>query len=230
VRDPEAPADTRDMYMVHTMFRREFAALPGLVRDVPGGDVERGRVVAGHLEFIDGVLAGHHRAEDALMWPKLLDRGRAEVAPVVHTMEGQHARIEELSERLAAAVREWRRDASLPSRDAVAGVLDELVELLYRHMSMEETSALPLAEKYMTTAEWTEMARHSGAGMPAGRMSLIFGMTRYEADPEVMAETLAGLPPDVRATLEEEGTRAYAMYAERIHGSATPPRSGPLRP
>jgi hypothetical protein len=26
-------ADTRDMYMVHTMLRREFALLPALVRD-----------------------------------------------------------------------------------------------------------------------------------------------------------------------------------------------------
>jgi DUF438 domain-containing protein len=170
------------------------------------------------------VLEGHHRAEDALMWPKLLERGSAETAPIVETMEGQHARIEELSARLAVAVRAWTDDPG-----EVAGVLDELVKLLFRHMSLEEMSVLPLAEKYLTTGEWVEMAHHSGAAMPAGRMSLIFGMTLYEADPAVMDETLASLPPEVRATLEDEGIRAYALYAERIHGTPTPRRSGPLR-
>jgi hemerythrin-like domain-containing protein len=228
VRSASDPADTRDMYMLHTMFRREFAALPGLVRGVPAGDRSRVGVVADHLEFITGVLEGHHRAEDAVMWPKLLERGRDEVAPVVHTMEGQHARIEELSARVVASVGSWRRDAAASSRDALAAVLDELVELLYRHMSLEELSALPLAEKYMTTGEWVEMAHHSGAGMPAGKMSLVFGMTLYEADPAVMEETLSTLPPPVRATLEDEGIRAYADYASLIHGTATPRRSGPL--
>jgi hypothetical protein len=218
------------MFMLHTMFRREFAALPGLVRVVPAGDAGRAGVVADHLDFITGVLEGHHRAEDAVMWPKLLERGRDEVAPVVHTMEGHHAQIEELSSRVVASVRAWRRDASLSSRDALAGVLDELIELLYRHMSLEELSALPLAEKYMTTGEWVEMAHHSGAGMPPGKMSLIFGMTLYEADPSVMEETLSNLPAEVRATLQEEGIRAYAEYASRIHGTATPRRSGPLQP
>jgi hemerythrin-like domain-containing protein len=225
VRDPEAPADTRDMYMVHTMFRREFAALPELVRDVPAGDTGRRMVVAGHVEFLAGVLEGHHRAEDALMWPKLLERGSAETAPIVEMMEGQHSRIEELSARLAGALPAWHDDPA-----EVAGVLDELVDVLYRHMSVEELTILPLAEKYMTAGEWVEMAHHSGAGMPAGKLSLIFGMTLYEADPEVMDETLASLPPEVRATLEDEGLRAYARYAEQIHGTPTPPRSGPLRP
>ncbi|NMO55692.1 hemerythrin domain-containing protein [Actinoplanes sp. TBRC 11911] len=223
MRDPEAAADTRDMYMVHTMFRREFAALPGLVRDVPEGDAERRATVAEHVEFLAGVLEGHHRAEDALMWPKLLERGSAEVGPAVETMETQHGRLDQLSSSLVAALGRWRDDPA-----EVAAVLDELVGALYQHMGMEETVILPLAEKYMTAGEWTEMAHHSGAGMPAGKLTLIFGMTAYEADPAVMAETLGSLPPDVRAELENEGVRAYASYAERIHGTATPRRSGPL--
>ncbi|MCW2911163.1 MAG: hypothetical protein JWL68_5952, partial [Actinomycetia bacterium] len=35
--DTGSHADTRDMYMVHTTFRREFGALPALVRNVRPG-------------------------------------------------------------------------------------------------------------------------------------------------------------------------------------------------
>ena len=33
-------ADSRDMLVVHDMFRREFRAIPGLVSAVPGGRLE----------------------------------------------------------------------------------------------------------------------------------------------------------------------------------------------
>ena len=47
VASPETPVDTRDMYMVHTMFRREFAALPELVRNVAAADTERAHLIHG---------------------------------------------------------------------------------------------------------------------------------------------------------------------------------------
>src|SRR3979411_1966883 len=80
---PEAPADTRDMYMVHTAFRREFAALPALVRGVGAEDTGRVTVVADHASLMLGMLEGHHRAEDIHLWPRLLERGGEEIAPVI---------------------------------------------------------------------------------------------------------------------------------------------------
>jgi Hemerythrin HHE cation binding domain len=77
---PEDYADTRDMYTIHTMFRREFGLLPGLVRTTAADDTERARVVTEHIRLISFVVAEHHSAEDSVLWPKLLARassGRA---------------------------------------------------------------------------------------------------------------------------------------------------------
>jgi len=104
VTNPETPADTRDMYMVHTMFRREFAALPALVREVAAGDTERAHRVAEHIGFLSTVLDAHHRAEDTHLWPKLLDRGSDEVGPVVQVMQNHHERIEQLIAQTVAVV------------------------------------------------------------------------------------------------------------------------------
>jgi iron-sulfur cluster repair protein YtfE (RIC family) len=81
------------MPKVHTMFRREFGLLPGLVRGVKAGDIARSLVVADHFEFLCTVLETHHQSEDESLWPKLLDRGDEEVASVVHLMEGHHDAI-----------------------------------------------------------------------------------------------------------------------------------------
>jgi hypothetical protein len=44
-------ADTRDMYMVHTAFRREFGALPNLVRNVEAGNAQRSQIIGDHFEI-----------------------------------------------------------------------------------------------------------------------------------------------------------------------------------
>ncbi|TDD48529.1 hemerythrin domain-containing protein [Nonomuraea terrae] len=67
-------ADASDMFVVHTMFRREFGSMPGLVRGVAAGDERRAEVVAGHVALINGVLHHHHAGEDAHVWPRLLER------------------------------------------------------------------------------------------------------------------------------------------------------------
>jgi hypothetical protein len=70
------------------------------------------------------------------------------------------------------------------------------------------------------------MADESGRAIPRDRIPLVFGMTLYEANPEVIQKTLAELPPEVRAVLQEQGPRAFASHAERVYGTATPERPG----
>jgi hemerythrin-like domain-containing protein len=215
------------MYMVHTMFRREFAALPALVRGVRAGDIERAQLMAEHIDFLTAVLSAHHRAEDAHLWPKLLQRGREEVAPLVQVMEGQHERIERLTAEVVAALEEWRKDAAAEAGSRLAEELNSLYGVLYEHMGVEEKRVLPLAEKYVTAAEWHAMAGATGAELPPGKMPLVFGMTLYEADPAVIEETLSRLPSGVRTVLEEQGPRDFAAHSERVHGTPAPSRSAP---
>ncbi len=103
-QDREAPADTRNMYMVHAMFRREFAALPTIVRAVAAADAEPVDLIAEHMGLLTAVLEAHHRAEDTHLWPRLLDRGGANLGPIVHVMEEQHERIEQLTAKAVVAL------------------------------------------------------------------------------------------------------------------------------
>ena len=101
-------ADIRDMYMVPVAFRREFGALPNLVRNVQAGDVKRSRIIGEHIDILRLFLYAHHHSEDMHLWPKLLDRGSREVAPIVHLMEGQHENIERLNTEADGATGAWR--------------------------------------------------------------------------------------------------------------------------
>ncbi|RZK86051.1 MAG: hemerythrin domain-containing protein, partial [Rhodococcus sp. (in: high G+C Gram-positive bacteria)] len=93
-----ARPDTREMVVVHNCFRRQFAALPALVRGVPAGDTARAGEVVTYFEELATALHHHHTSEDDLLWPKLLDRAPTDAALVLR-MEEQHERISELLSR-----------------------------------------------------------------------------------------------------------------------------------
>ncbi|PZG13114.1 hemerythrin domain-containing protein [Nonomuraea aridisoli] len=166
-------ADARDMFAVHTMFRREYGMMPDLVRAVTAGDRERVTVVADHIALMNRVLHGHHTGEDEHIWPLLLERVEAGLAPVVSMMEDQHERIHAGYKRLDLALAAWRESASAQDRDAVAEVLDRLLPLMTEHLALEEARVVP---------------------------------------------------PDLRPIIRDVATAAYATYAQKVYGSAVPPR------
>jgi hemerythrin-like domain-containing protein len=211
-------ADTRDMYVVHAAFRREFALLPALVRGVAAGEADRARIVADHIELLVEFLHEHHSGEDAVLWPRLLARAPKEVDPVIHLVESHHENIEALSGQVEVLLKTWGDGAAGADREELATVLERLTVALYEHMGLEEKLILPLAERHIFASEWQQMVAEGAATLPPERVPVLLGMVMYEGG----ADTL---PPDVVAALGEVAPQAYAAYAERVHGTATPPRS-----
>ncbi len=218
-------ADVREMYLAHAMFRREFTLLPALVRAVPDGGAERAGVVADHLAFVQTALHHHHAAEDTHLWPKLLERGPEDIDPLVHVMESQHGAIDASITEIEAAAAAWRVGGAAERGEDVAGALDRMLPLLDEHLSLEEERVLPLIERYVSAAEWDEMVQGSAAGTPPEQVTLILGMMMYEGDPAVVEKMLSQMPADIRPVLEDAAKQAFAAHSERVHGTATPPRS-----
>lgn len=221
----ERHADTRETCAVHTIFRREYALMPSLVRGVSAGDEERFRIVADHLDFVNTVLHHHHRAEDKHLWPRLLDRAYDDIAPIVLMMQAQHEALETLIAEIRAQTKLWRDSAGSECAAALPGILKRMASLLNEHMDLEEQQTLPLAEKHITAAEWALMAQEGAADVPLEKHPVIFGMLMYEGDPGVVAHMLSRLPPQLRAIVTERATQAFASHCERVHGTRTPPRN-----
>ncbi|MEU4096448.1 hemerythrin domain-containing protein [Streptomyces sp. NPDC026673] len=218
-------ANVKEMYVVHTMFRREFGLTPGLVRGVAEGDLARTRIVAEHIDIMLAALTSHHEGEDIGLWPRLLERVSAELAPLVHVMEEQHEQLHAACDDLAEAVRSWRATGSAARGEEVAAIADRLNRIAFEHMRLEEETILPLAAQHVTAAEWAELGGHGISVTPKDRLALQFGMTLYEGDPEVMKGLLKGAPLRVRVLMPMKCRRRYRAYARRLHGTATPPRA-----
>ena len=217
-------ADVRPMIMLHNALRREFRLLPALVRGVPDADIERARVIADHIDFLTTILHAHHRGEDLVLWPILLDRGPEEITPIVHVMEGHHDQIDRLASQIAAVLAGWRASADATAGESLAEALDRLIAVLDEHLGMEEERILPVVADHVTTAEWDEMSRAAGAQVNPALAPVGVGMLMYEGDPEVVEVDMARMPPEVREAMKKIAPQAYEAHSLRVHGTL-PPRS-----
>jgi hemerythrin-like domain-containing protein len=211
-------AETHDMYTVHTMFRREFALLPNLVRGVAAKDTERAGVIGNHIRLVNVILFHHHESEDAALWPALLQRAPREIDPVVRLLKSQHEALDHLIHEVNVSLEGWVDEAGGDDREELATLLQRLAAHVYEHMGLEEKLVLPLVERHVFASEWEAMVQAGAAGIPPEVGPVLIGMLMYEGGLDVV-------PPQMREALAELAPKAYASHSELVHGTPAPPRS-----
>lgn len=214
-------ADTRMMYVIHTMFRREFALLPDLIGTAAPGDEHRAQAVADHVGLMCSLLHHHHCAEDDVLWPLLLARAPKEIDPVVRLAEGHHQIIDELLSEVGKRLEAWRAGGTATDGAALVLALRRLAVQAFEHMGLEERLVLPLVERHIFATEWDAMEQRAVASVAPEEAVVATGMVMYEAARE-------SLPEAFPEAVLDAAPQAYAAYAERVHGTRTPPRSREL--
>ncbi|MET7399755.1 hemerythrin domain-containing protein [Dactylosporangium sp. NPDC005572] len=207
--------NVQEMTVIHRVFRRELVMIPRLVRAIDGRNTDRVRLVGEHIEFLLAFLHAHHSGEDELLWPRLLDRA-APSAGLVHTMQEQHARVEQYTGAAGDALRQWVGAPATATGDRLAGLVDELRAALVTHLDLEEQEILPLISRYITVEEWALLAEHGKNAMPRKQLPLVFGAMLEDADPAERAELLAAVPAPIRFFLRTAGARQYRRYITRL--------------
>ena len=221
----DSPADPRDMFAAHAMFRREFGLMPGLVRAVTPGDKQRARLVGDHIALMSGVLSQHHMGEDRHLWPRLRERCPQECGSLVDVMEDQHHAIHTCLSQVSKALQSWRDSAAARARGALAGAIDRLIPVITEHLALEDERAVPLMVKYITDDEYAILAQEHAACIPPDKLLTVLGMIMCTGDRAMADVILAEMPVEVQPAIEDLAVRAYAAYATDLYGTPTPPRA-----
>jgi iron-sulfur cluster repair protein YtfE (RIC family) len=219
-----ALADSRDMIGAHDAFRREFGALPALIRGVAPSDKRRAVVVAEHAELLVTLLHGHHTSEDDFVWPKLSTRCPDDLYGIVETMEAQHRMIDAALQDLVAAARRWSATADAADREDLADRADRLLTPLNEHLTLEEEQILPLIDQYLTDREWKQTVAASAEKVPVRRRPVMLGMILHTANDEMLTLLRDAAPRLLWLIVKPLSGRAYRVYAERVYGGAAPLR------
>lgn len=208
--------DTTDMVIVHRCFRRQFEALPALIRSVPDGDAERASVVLGFLTELAMALHHHHLAEDQVMWPILLER--LDDGATVLRMEEQHERIAELLDLALTQGSAFRTSAREHRGDQLATTLTALSVALNTHLDDEEAVILPLVREHLTVEEWAGVGEAGHAAIPKDRMLVFLGYLLIGTTKDERAFFLARSPLAARIAWKVMGRRRFEADYRRIYG------------
>jgi len=209
---------TREMVVVHKVFRREFGQASTWVGRVAPGDTAQAALVYGHIQRHFDLLHHHHEAEDIHLWPLLRERA-TDHAGLLDDMEAQHAGIDPALESAQALGQRWAAGADVESRDAFAEALDEMVGPLMAHLDQEEADILPLAQKLLTQEEWDKLGKYAVANTPKKDLLVGFGGVLEEASPDERTMMLGVLPAVPRVLYHLYGKRAYLKEATAVRGT-----------
>ena len=214
--------DTRDMVLVHRVFRREFGLLPLMVRGVADGDVRAAARVARHAREMTDALHHHHHNEDELLWPRLLERAPLD-ADLVARMQAQHAAMAEILRRVQTVLPAWPRTARSRDASTLADAFTELAAGLGEHLDSEEQQVLPIVARTITPPEWGELAQRGFAAMPKRRALVFLGHILSSASPAEQTRFLHRVPPKVRLAYRLIGHRTFTRETAALRAGLPTP-------
>lgn len=156
VTEPDAPADTSMMRIVHNALRRDLDRLSSVLHHDPRPDDARRTAIVEHLGWMMDFLRAHHAGEDDGLFPVVRER-RPDATDLLDDMDRDHRDVAAAVEKVAATIATDRQpDASTANADLGAAV-DLLRTRLIPHLRREEDEVLPIVSSCMTHGEWSEI-------------------------------------------------------------------------
>lgn len=205
------------MVLVHRVFRREFAALPDLVRSVTDDVPSRAAEIGGHLDLLLDLLHHHHETEDLLLWPTLLDRA-PQHRNLLEAMDAEHHELSGRIEQVKDSHRAWRAHPDTDGSTRLAADLEALLLPTVAHLDHEEQDALPLCADLLTQEEWNGLGERAIGALGPDDALLVLAAMQEDSDEEEWQDFVALLPPPVAAAYAEHGVAVYQPYIDRVRG------------
>jgi hemerythrin-like domain-containing protein len=193
-RDPSAPADTRDMAIVHDALRRDLArarATIGGSRVLP--DSQR-QALADHLRWMMDFLHHHHRGEDHGLWPRVRAKN-PEASDLIDAMEAAHRSVDPRVTQLDDAAAAYGDEGSAPE---VIAAIDNLESALLPHLREEEDETMPLVSASITQADWDAYNAEENIGTRSQFQLGITGHWMMDGLTPERAALVTGLVPPVQ--------------------------------
>jgi len=209
------PINVRDMAIVHRLFRQVYDEAARLVRAAPAPSPGRVTFLADHIDLALAGLHSHHADEDALLYPKLIERA-PEQAPMTEQVEHEHQLIKTALDGVSAACATWRAWPSAETGEALAAALDHLNAVVQPHLDDEEQKVVPLAAVTLTQREWDAMGKAGMSKIPRNQRGIAAGMMLDALNEEERDYMMHTVPAPMRILMPLMVQRPWKKYAATL--------------
>lgn len=143
--------------------------LPGLDAD-DDYDCQLTLGILDYLKYYPGVF---HRPLEELIFDRA--RGHDEGQSTIDTLENQHTTLAAQTNECRTHFMRWISEAELSDRTSAIQLGKIFLDGQREHIAMEERTFFPLAEKFLTHADWTSITDYANTAAPAA--DPLFGET-----------------------------------------------------
>lgn len=147
------------MAQVLEILREEHAKMSELLRllrrqigALSAGEVPDYALLNDLTHIVADYFEGYHHPKENLIYERLKARDPA-AAEQVGDLAAEHRELDALTEALADVLGDVMMEAQV-SRLVVRKTAQDFVARCRRHMEMEETEFFPIAEEWLTAADW----------------------------------------------------------------------------
>ena len=162
-----AAPDLTTYRAVHAAIRHGARALADTTATLDRADRRRVAAVVRYWRGYAGEVLAHHTVEDDIFFPALVARA-PEAGALMARTDADHHRLDELMEAGGAgfaALAEGR------PAEGLSAVLDELADLMDRHLDLEDREILPGFVARFTAAEYEHMEDAARKALGVGRQA-----------------------------------------------------------
>jgi hemerythrin superfamily protein len=156
--DPNAPADTRLMGIIHEALRRDLRRTREALTATPPPARRQRDALAEHLGWMMQFLHAHHATEDEGLYPMVRQRN-PEAAELLDQMHADHTMIGPAIAAVEHCARDYGRNDD--QRERLLAAIEQLEDVLLPHLRREEDEVMPLVATAITDGElrrWDEEA------------------------------------------------------------------------
>ena len=151
--------DTTMFLMTHRAFERDASRLADALARTPT-DPDRVDALGRAWELFHDLLEHHHRAEDGVLWPALVEACPA-ASEVVDRMAEQHHQLDGVLTSAGDVVPAWVASTDDVDRRAALDAIGSIAALLADHLGDEESTAVPLIQRDLPLEGWAAFTGHN---------------------------------------------------------------------
>jgi uncharacterized protein YndB with AHSA1/START domain/hemerythrin-like domain-containing protein len=192
--DPQGPADTRTMRIVHNALRRDLTRAKQVLTTAPYPHPAQREALAEHLAWMMQFLHHHHGGEDAGLYPLVRAKNPAAIA-LLDAMDADHDAINPGMDALVEAATRYGADEA--AREDVVRAIRRLEERLLPHLLREEEEMMPVVAATITWQEWEDWTQTYNVKPKPKRELAYEGLWIMEAQAPEDQELMARLVPPV---------------------------------
>ena len=134
------------------------------------------QLTLGILDYVKHYPDVFHHPLEELIFDRARDRGVRQ--STIDRLMNEHTMLRAQTNECRTIFTRWHREAELSDRTSTIQLGKAYVEDQRRHIALEERAFFPLADEFLTDADWTSVTSYANIASPAA--DPLFGPTVIE--------------------------------------------------